>query len=372
MSNKKQMMILFLLIIVCGCIIISGKKIRLNGYEKESLNINNRTTKHEEDILIEPDDFFLVAAIGNDMAQRVDTVYIKDGECFTIYPVIQYGDMFYSNVDKININGTSYNTVPVENIMNVQLYQVNPVMKGYDNFEGIPSREFKSYIMPIDYEFESMTIKSISNEQIEKGYGTYYFGINLDTFLVQNNGVFTTTLFIHKEYEEKIVQVVYREDDTYIGILKELMNTPFVYVPKFSRGYHQTDERIGSDCAEFVIYGMRRMGYKIPYCGPNNIHKYAEEIVSGKVYLDRSSTSGVYKDESLNLIKINEEEVQPGDIIHFGEQVSVFYEDKGIIGVLDVGDLIIQSYYNEPEIVSIEDSGFYGYPLKIYRFITDL
>lgn len=265
-----------------------------------------------------------------------------------------------------------YHTLPIKKDTKVQLYQINPIMNGYDNFNNVPKEDMKDYIMPIEYKFESLNTKLITNEELKKGYGTYYFGINLDSFLMQDKEDFITNLFIHKEYEEKIIQVVLREDDTYIGMLKELMNTPFIYVPKYLKGLHQTDERVGSDCAEFAIYGIRRMGYEIPYCGPNNIYKYAKEVVNGQIYLDKNDPLKVYRDESLNLVKINEESIQPGDIVHFGEQVSVFYEDKGIIGVFDGEDLLIQSYYNEPEIVSIEKSGFYGYPIKIYRFQIEI
>lgn len=354
MSKNIRKFLIFLLIIAYSCTSISCNQV-----------------KNNENNTIEPDEIFLVASVENDISQRVDTIYIKEGENFTIYPVVKSNNVYYSDIDKITVDGTTYNTLSINKIdYSVELYQIYPVMKGYDNFENVPNEELKDYIMPIEYKLKSLNINTISNEKLKKGYGTYYFGINLELFLNSNNGEFSTDLFIHKEYEEKIIQVVYRENDTYLGILKELMNTPFVYVPKYLKGLHQTDERIGSDCAEFAIYGMRRLGYEIPYCGPNNIYKYANEVVSSQIYLDKNDLCKLYREESMDLVKVNEEGIQPGDIIHFGEQVSIFYDDKGIVGVLDGEDLLIQSYYNEPEIVSIENSGFYGYPIKVYRFIA--
>ena len=59
---------------------------------------------------------------------------------------------------------------------------------------------------------------------------------------------------------ENTLEIVVRRDDTYVGYATELIGVPFVFWPKEVVGGHQTDLRMGADCAATVIYGKRRMG----------------------------------------------------------------------------------------------------------------
>lgn len=124
----------------------------------------------------------------------------------------------------------------------------------------------------------------------------------------------------------EIMQLVKTEHDDYLGYLEELINVPFILPPRHLSGYgHQTDHRIAVDCAELAIYGKRRQGYNIPYCGPLRIVRYLQKIDS----------------------------ISSGAIIHYGFQVSVVYQDRGIPGILDDEDLLIHAYENKAEIVTL-------------------
>jgi len=136
------------------------------------------------------------------------------------------------------------------------------------------------------------------------------------------------------------LQIVYREDDSYLGYLSELMRSPFVMYPKLLEEGHQTDLLIGSDCAEFVIYGRRRLGYDIPYCGPELIYDYLSP----------------------------QEVPMPGDILHYGSQVSVFYEDRGVIGAVDDEDIVLQSYDYRPYFTTIRDNNHVFGIFELYRW----
>jgi hypothetical protein len=141
----------------------------------------------------------------------------------------------------------------------------------------------------------------------------------------------------------QIIQLVVRLNDSYIGYLTELFNTPFILPPVKITGYgHQTDLRIGSDCAELAIYGKRREGYNIPYCGPHGIVKYLDQL--------------------------NEYEIFEGCIIHFGSQVSVLYQDKGIKNKLDKKDILIQSYLTKANFISYFNSGFYRKKYRVFKW----
>lgn len=211
----------------------------------------------------------------------------------------------------------------------IRWVQFKPELKEYDNLI-----EKNKKIQPVDY-----TVDIISDgNTLELGKlsaGTYYFGK-----IPENNPSFQTIFPIQREFEN-IVQIIVREDNTYLGLLTELLNLPFIIPPKYIRSYgHQTDLSIGTDCAELAIYGMRRLGYRIPYCGPKKIYKYLSEV----------------------------NYVTKGNILHFGFQVSILYEDKGIIGKIDEEDLLIHAYQDCVKIERIGDTKLIRLPFKTYKW----
>jgi hypothetical protein len=158
------------------------------------------------------------------------------------------------------------------------------------------------------------------------------------------------------------VQISLRPDDSYIGYLYELLNTPFIMAPRTTPGgFNQADSRLGTDCAGLAVYGRRRMGdTTVHYLGPRGILRYLENISPDEYHL----TGNVYTSQSGDTALAPER----GDILHFRSQVSIFLEDRGIPGILDTEDLLIQSWFNGTHICRIQDNGFTDYPLKLYSW----
>ena len=145
--------------------------------------------------------------------------------------------------------------------------------------------------------------------------------------------------------------VSYRPDDSYIGYLHELFNTPYIYGSKRIKGGHQSDLLVGSDCADFAVYGKRRQigksGYDYTYTG--GLRKLA-----GKRWSVDLDSEGYYQTNNKERLTFGPEgEIRPGNLINFEEgHVGVLYQDDGD-GLLDTGDLIMHTLFREPEIVSI-------------------
>ncbi len=137
-----------------------------------------------------------------------------------------------------------------------------------------------------------------------------------------------------------VFQLIKRDSDDYVGYLEELLTVPFVMPPRLLYSGHQTDLRLGVDCAELAIYGKRRQGYDIPYCGPQKIVNYLKETDS----------------------------IRRGTVVSFGFQISVVYEDRGLSGQLDDADLLIHAYKDKAEIISFGESGLNRYPYKLYEW----
>ncbi|TAL38589.1 MAG: hypothetical protein EPN93_04595 [Spirochaetes bacterium] len=176
-----------------------------------------------------------------------------------------------------------------------------------------------------------------------------------------HDAVIAEDLPLQVKYTNRIFQITVRFDDTYTGYLSELSGTPFILPPGPVGDSHQTDLRMGSDCAEFAIYGMRRMQRKIPYTGPGGILDHLTINAQGCV----PDARGLYHDSNGKTIRVEKSGVQRGDIIHFGAQVSVFYEDRGIPGLLDKDDILMQSYGSCPVKTTFEHCSFYHYPFKV-------
>jgi hypothetical protein len=173
------------------------------------------------------------------------------------------------------------------------------------------------------------------------GLGILYIGIMPEKQCAEK--VLESILPLHMQSEINVVQIVCRANDWYIGFLSELFNTPFILVPAVipSLG-HQSDLRLGSDCAEFLIYGKRRQGFKIPYCGPKGIVNYFDPV-------DRDSLFN-------------------GCIIHYGEQVALLYDDRGIKGKLDDEDILFQCYERGPELITVKKSEFRNHSYKTFKW----
>ena len=76
----------------------------------------------------------------------------------------------------------------------------------------------------------------------------------------------------------------------------------------------------GADCANFVVYALRRQGRRIPWSNPRQLRKYLEPLA---------------QDAEPGALKINGQDLAEGLIIHFGNHVAVVMEDRPPIGTLD-------------------------------------
>jgi hypothetical protein len=293
-------------------------------------------------------------------------------------------ERLYSSIDSFS---TSDGGRTVENRLRPHLdiswYQVTPKLKEYSNLwkQGYPDIG-NIHIEPIEY--EKIPIARCRGQNsidfstvIPSGEtGTFYLGVeigNVSEPLPYPSEGFAESSPLHLKYRYRVIQVVRRKDNSYLGYLTELCGTPFIIGPRMTdQGVHETDARMGSDCAAFAIYGKRRQGYRVPYCGPLGIYRYLSAIESAPLRPIPFERTEVYITPDNRQIRTGHGGLQPGDIVHFGEQVSVFYCDSGIKGIFDKDDLLLQCYGSRPTITTLKDSGFYHLPLHIYRWRDDL
>lgn len=156
----------------------------------------------------------------------------------------------------------------------------------------------------------------------------------------------------------RLPELVVRRDDSYVGLLTELVGAPFVLWPAELPGMgHQTDLRLGADCAALLIYGRRRLGEKIPYVAPAGLFRYADVIGEGLLM----APSGQQYSESAA-------PVQVGDILHFGFQTAVLSQDVPPRGRLTADDVIIHTFHGVAEEVPLGTVSYWRHPVDILRW----
>ena len=219
-------------------------------------------------------------------------------------------------------------------------FRLVPRLDLYDN-----SRRISPHLDPVGYRSTPLDTSTLLEVATDTAGTRTYARCALTDSVCQWSRPVESPGALAERYPEDVFQVVVRADDTYVGFLQELLGTPFVLLPRHLPEGHQTDLRVGGDCAALAAYGRRRMGEDIPYQGPRGLFAHLLPVPYGRM--------------------------RTGDILHYGEQVQVVFEDRGRKGFSDPEDLVIQSWHPWPRIVSRDSSGWEGRPFRVFRFRAD-
>ncbi len=98
------------------------------------------------------------------------------------------------------------------------------------------------------------------------------------------------------------------------------------------------ETNLGADCANFVVYALRRQGQRIPWSDPKQLRQHLELI-------GRSATPGTPR--------ITAEDLERGTIVHLGTHVAAVIEDRNPMGILDENDLVAHQLPGAPEVVTL-------------------
>ncbi len=163
---------------------------------------------------------------------------------------------------------------------------------------------------------------------------------------------------------DDVLRVSIRRDDTYLGYLTEMFGQPYVWASAgITDATHQSERLEGSDCADFVVYGARRMGAKLAYTWTGGLPDITKKVAGGT-----RGDDGIYRDAKGVPVPFT----QPGDLVLFPRHVGVLVEDRGTIGVLDDQDIMMHTLFDSPKEQPIADTGYADKPLELRRFTADL
>jgi Bacterial capsule synthesis protein PGA_cap len=98
------------------------------------------------------------------------------------------------------------------------------------------------------------------------------------------------------------------------------------------------ETNLGADCANFVVYALRRQGHRVPWSDPKRLREDLDLVT-------RSATPGTSR--------ISAEDLQRGTIVHLGTHVAAVMEDRQPVGILDENDLVAHQLGGTPEILTL-------------------
>jgi hypothetical protein len=157
-----------------------------------------------------------------------------------------------------------------------------------------------------------------------------------------------------------VLRVSIRRDDSYLGYLTEMFGQPYIWASAgLSDKSHQSERLEGSDCADFVVYGARRLGKSIPYTWTGGLPEITNLLAAGT-----RGDDGVYRDAKGTPLPFT----RAGDLILFPRHVGALVEDRGALGVLDDQDIMMHTLFDSPKQQPIADSGYADKPLQLRRF----
>ncbi len=137
---------------------------------------------------------------------------------------------------------------------------------------------------------------------------------------------------------KKLVRVTHRPHTGKISDYAfELFNTPYIWG---SMGF-QVEGQIGVDCADLMVYSLRRSGRKLGY----------------------TWSKGLVADRR-RFARVKDGKVKVGDILYHGRHVGMLHEENGN-GVLDNNDKVVHTLFHEPEVLTVKK---FGWPEVVLRW----
>jgi hypothetical protein len=295
-------------------------------------------------------------------------VYARKNQRVRLFALIEVGGKHYCDAPAVQIAGRAVEVQPLARGPHVELSwnRVEPVAGDYSNtdigtFHFTPI-EYRA--TPVDAHGGSIDadVRPTLTPDHGGGIGTMRFQI------VVAQGELTTSSPGPQARRgrgsgglaDSVMRVSIRRDDTYLGYLTEMFGQPYVWASAgLSDATHQSERLEGADCADFVVYGARRMGKRIAYTWTGGLPQITTLLAAGT-----RGDDGIYHNKRGAPVPFT----RPGDLVLFPRHVGVLVEDRGTIGVLDDQDIMMHALFDTPKEQPIADSGYADKPIEIRRF----
>jgi hypothetical protein len=303
--------------------------------------------------------------------------YARADQRVVLYPVIEAGGVIYSDAARLVLANKRITPKPLAHAPRARLAwnRVEPTTNNISNGDG-PTFHYETIeyaTTPIAIATSDVPAGAIIADvrptlTPDHGHGVgtmrYQLVATQGERTIASPGIDARRTGAAGGLTDAVTRVTIRKDDTYLGYLTEMFNQPYIWASAGpSAKAHQSEHLEGSDCADFVVYGARRMGADIPYMWTGGLPGVTKLLGAGT-----RGPDGVYRDAKNNPVAYT----VAGDMVLFPRHVGVLVEDRGTIGVLDDQDLMMHTLFDSPKTEPIADSGYADRPLEVRRFKAKL
>jgi len=317
----------------------------------------------------------LVTAVDDGVAST-RPAYARKDQTVTLYAAIELeGGAIHSDAKKLELRGKKVTPLPLASAPPIAIAwnRIEPTQSNISNGDG-PTFHYETI------EYRPTAIAGTANRgsitadvrptlitDHGDGVGTmrYQLTVSQGDRVLATPGIDARRGRASGGLTDAVARVSIRTDDSYLGYLTEMYGQPYIWASAgTSPKSHQSERLEGSDCADFVVYGARRMGADIPYMWTGGLPTVTKLLAPGGT----RSEDGIYRDAkgaALPFTKI-------GDIVLFPRHVGVLTADRGQPGILDDQDLMMHTLFDSPKEQAIADSGYADRPVEVRRFKQDL
>lgn len=311
----------------------------------------------------------IVASVDGEAANDAPAFARKD-QSVKLFAVIRAGNTFYSDAPSPTLAGKRIAVEPLDRgpAIEVAWSRIEPTTA---NLSNTSSGTFR--FEPIGY--RATTIASGANRTwihvdvrptLTPDHGDGVGTMRYQLAVTQGDTTLTTPGPDARRgrgsggLSDSVMRVSIRRDDTYLGFLTEMYGQPYVWASAgMSDASHQSEHLEGSDCADLMVYGARRMGKRIAYTWTGGLPKVTKLLAGGT-----RGDDGVYRDAGGKPLPFT----QVGDLVLFPRHVGALSVDKGTKGVLDDQDLVMHTLFDSPKEQPIADTGYAHYAVEVRRF----
>jgi len=327
-----------------------------------SINVGNAsvTTKVES--------IAIVVSV-DDGAASDEPAHAKLGQKVTLHALVTAGSKYFSDATNVTLRGKRVAVRPLAEAPAVTLAwsRIEPTAANTSNTESGAFR-FEA----IDYRTTAITdargpsiaadVRPTLTTDHGNGVGTMRYQLTATQAdrALTSPGIEARRGRGSGGLTDAVTRVTIRRDDSFLGYLTEMYGQPYVWASAgLTDASHQSEHLEGSDCADLMVYGARRMGKKVAYTWTGGLPKVTSLLAAGS-----RGEDGIYRDKAGKPLPYT----MDGDLILFTRHVGALAGDKGEAGVLDDQDIVMHTLFDSPKEQAIKDTGYAGTPVELRRW----
>lgn len=316
----------------------------------------------------------IVTAVGDEVATD-RAAYARKDQIVTLYAVVitelSGQRTVYSDAPKLKLGGKTVKAEPLAKAPQLVLRwnRIEPATNDMSN--GATPKDFHFELIdyratPIDEATNKAAVRADVRPTLTPDHGHGVGTMRFQLVALQGERVVASPGPEARRgrgsggLTDAVTRVSIRRDDTFLGYLTEMYNQPYIWASGgTSDKQHQSEHLEGSDCADFLVYGQRRMGAKYAYTWTGGLPQITKLLAAGT-----RGEDGVYRDKDGQPLPFT----QAGDLVLFPRHVGALAVDRGELGVLDDQDLMMHTLFDSPKEQAIAESGYADKPVELRRF----